>query len=60
MNPGCTRRAFLLRVLGLAGAGALAALGLAGGAARWTARAVSIPFKPFRRDRLRDPHDLAG
>jgi hypothetical protein len=42
----------------LAAAG-LAALWLAG-AARRAAAKFRIPGKPFRAERLRDPHDLAG
>ena len=55
-----TRRTFLGRALAAAGVAGLAAIGLAGRAARWTAERIRIPLKPFDRERLRDPHDLAG
>jgi hypothetical protein len=48
-----TRRWFL----GSAAAALLAALGLR---RRRRKDGVRIPGKPFRRDRLRDPHDLKG
>jgi hypothetical protein len=54
------RRGFLLRTAGFAGAAGLVVLGLAGRARRIAARTVRIPFKPFERRKLRDPHDLAG
>lgn len=61
------RRGFLLRAAGFAGAAGLVVLGLAGRAGRLAARtgrlaarAVRIPFRPFDRAKLRDPHDLVG
>ncbi len=56
MNGGVTRRGFLRRALAVSG---LAALWFAG-AARRAATRFRIPEKPFRAERLRDPHDLAG
>ena len=57
MSERITRRSFLVAAVAAAG-------GIALGVLRWTGREarrmIRIPFKPFDRSRLREPHDLAG
>lgn len=60
MSKKTTRRGFLLAALAAGGCLALGMLRVTGRAARHTVSMVRIPLKPFFRDRLREPHDLAG